>query len=223
MSITAKNPANETVETDPPKKGVRRRQSILETARSILISGGAAELTMGRIAREENIALGNLQYYFPAKDNLIVALVDDLCAVYQAELDAEQNTDLSAAERLEVLARFVVGDYQRDEGSVVFWELWALSAHHEKVAASVNRLHVWECGIVTQLVSAINPQLDEAEVEIRAIVITAQFEGIGIFVTKGRPAYAQRSEIAEEMARTAVAIARARPAVQHAPSKRKAK
>ncbi len=58
------------------KKGVERRQAILDVARSVLIDGGVAGLVLRDVADKVGITHGNLQYYFATKDDLIVAIFD---------------------------------------------------------------------------------------------------------------------------------------------------
>lgn len=58
------------------RKGVVRRQQIIDTARQTLIDTGIAGLILRDIAEQIGITHGNLQYYFPTKDDLVVAVFD---------------------------------------------------------------------------------------------------------------------------------------------------
>ena len=57
-------------------KGSGRVQDILKAARDILVEKGFASLSYGVIARRVGIAVGNVNYYYPSKDQLMVELAE---------------------------------------------------------------------------------------------------------------------------------------------------
>ena len=56
-------------------KGSRTRRTIEEEARKTLICEGYTGLTLRGLAGRLGMALGNLQYYFPSKDDLVEAVI----------------------------------------------------------------------------------------------------------------------------------------------------
>ena len=56
-------------------KGAARRASILAEARTILLNRGYVHLSLRDIAKMLGVSVGNLQYYFPAKDDLVEAVI----------------------------------------------------------------------------------------------------------------------------------------------------
>ncbi|MFE0013149.1 TetR/AcrR family transcriptional regulator, partial [Streptomyces erythrochromogenes] len=60
----------------PTPKGHQRRAALLDAAEHVLGSAGGAELTMRAVADAAGVRLGHLQYYFPARSDLLAALLD---------------------------------------------------------------------------------------------------------------------------------------------------
>ena len=56
-------------------KGLARRESIVAKARQVLLKEGYPGLSLRSIASQLGISVGNLQYYFPTKDDLVEAVL----------------------------------------------------------------------------------------------------------------------------------------------------
>ena len=54
-------------------RGEASRQRILDTARTLLEEEGLERFILREIAKRADMGLGNLQYYFPARDDLLDA------------------------------------------------------------------------------------------------------------------------------------------------------
>jgi len=83
------------------RKGQQRRQDILDTAKSILVNEGWEAFSMREVAARLGIRHGNLQYYFPTKQDLLVALYDSEVSAYisgVASAVASASTRQSAIE-----------------------------------------------------------------------------------------------------------------------------
>ena len=57
-------------------KGITRLVSILDAAREVFMEAGYAGFTMRKIARRANITLGNLNYYYRTKEDLLQDLME---------------------------------------------------------------------------------------------------------------------------------------------------
>lgn len=68
------------------KKGRERRQLIIDTARDILKTSGITGLVLRDVADELGITHGNLQYYFPTKEDLLLAIFDQELLKYTTTL-----------------------------------------------------------------------------------------------------------------------------------------
>lgn len=193
----------------PYRKGLIKREQILETAKDLLIDDGAAEFTMRRIAAMLKMSLGNLQHYFRTKEELIDGLVSTQIKNYEIRMAAHVLHHDEPVDRLKALAEFMVVDFRTKEGSVLFWELWALSAHNAGVARIVNAFHENERRMIRDILAAVAPRLSKPELDARATVVASMFEGIGLFVAKGRPQAKSHKEVAEQLKTAALAVAKA--------------
>ena len=61
-------------------KGRHRAQEILQAARALLVENGYAALTTRKVAQRVGIRQSNVQYYFPAKVDLVRALFESSVA-----------------------------------------------------------------------------------------------------------------------------------------------
>jgi len=80
---------------------VRNRSNIVRAARTLIAASGV-DVGMDEIAREAGVAVGTLYRHFPAKADLVTAIIGDRVSEMTAELDA-------------ALARLTAGGSARDE------------------------------------------------------------------------------------------------------------
>jgi AcrR family transcriptional regulator len=68
-------------------KGYERASAILEAARLLLARDGYAALAMRSVAQQVGVSLSTVQHYYPSRDALIEALLEQTFARYQAGID----------------------------------------------------------------------------------------------------------------------------------------
>ncbi len=68
------------IKTDISEKGERTRRRIVETARALFHARGYTNTSMDDIVRKSRVTKGNLYYYFPSKEALGHAVVDQTVA-----------------------------------------------------------------------------------------------------------------------------------------------
>jgi AcrR family transcriptional regulator len=68
------------------------RETILEGAFRILESGRYGDLTVDALARSLRMSKSTLYKYFPSKENVVEALVEQACATTEAELQVAADT-----------------------------------------------------------------------------------------------------------------------------------
>lgn len=73
------------VTTNSPK-GAARRQLIIETATRLIARNGSRGTSLAQIAHESGVSQPGLIYYFPTKDDLLNAALDERDAVEEAAL-----------------------------------------------------------------------------------------------------------------------------------------
>lgn len=63
------------------------RDEVLDAAEQIVLTQGAAELTMDAVARAVGITKGGVQYCFGTKQGMVDAMVERWCRQFQGEID----------------------------------------------------------------------------------------------------------------------------------------
>lgn len=88
-----------------------KRTQLLEAANTLVHRLGYNQTTLAQIAKEANVPLGNVYYYFKTKEEIGQALIEHRGAFYQA-LIATWETSADPKQRLLALIAMVAG--QRD-------------------------------------------------------------------------------------------------------------
>ena len=182
--------------TGASAKGGDRVLQILEAAKHILIRDGYPRLTLRAIASEAGISVGNLNYYYRHKADLLRDLVNTVFDGYLAEFERiHAEAQGSPREELEAVLRFIFQDLGTRETTVFFPELWALANHEAYAAEVVDNLYAAERAIFEELIPRINPRLTANEVHLLAVTISASIEGHTPFVGEGKPWAGQRKAL----------------------------
>ncbi len=163
-------------------KGQQRARQILAVAREVLVKEGAATFSLRKVAQEAGIPLGNLQYYYPTKIELVKALfessTEDSLALIQS------NAELQALEPLARLLKTVehfLEIHQEKAQQIFLRELWALAAHDDDIAAVMNSFYGRWVDLVSETVLSINPNMDKAKAQRRALLIISLVDGLSLF------------------------------------------
>ncbi|MDR7114373.1 TetR/AcrR family transcriptional regulator [Caulobacter sp. BE254] len=175
-----------------PREGYARGQEgieqILRAAHRVLVEEGCAALTLRRIASECGLQVGNLNYYFRSKDELISALLDAIIGAYEdafAEIGREPGE--SAERRLETYVGLILADITTKKTTRIFPELWALANVDPTVQTRVDAMYRRARAKLNQLIAELNPALPENERETLALFISASMEGLTIFAGYEKP------------------------------------
>ncbi|WP_420078980.1 TetR/AcrR family transcriptional regulator [Streptomyces sp. JL4002] len=184
----------------PTAKGKQRRTALLDAAERILGTSGGAELTMRAVADAAGIRLGHLQYYFPARSDLLAALLDRILAASLARVAALTSADGAGAD-VEAVLDTVLGEHEDLPLVRLFTEVWSMAAHDEAAAAAVRSFYAAYAAHVAAFVRSGSPRAgageaaegpeatDPAEAASRAEVFVMLMEGSALFRSgiTGRP------------------------------------
>ncbi|ODU20860.1 MAG: TetR family transcriptional regulator [Sphingomonas sp. SCN 67-18] len=163
-------------------------EQILRAALSLLVEQGSKALTLRRIAAECGMNVGNLNYYFRSKDDLIRELLDAVISSYQDSFDAIMHEPGADAEaRLGKLVRLILEDITTKKTTRFFPELWAMSSHDPFVQERMEELYRQARVSLNELIAEINPALPEEERETLALFMSASMEGQTVFAGYEKP------------------------------------
>lgn len=177
-------------------KGEDRVSQILESARDILIRDGYQGLTLRQIADECGISVGNLNYYYPRKADLLHDLFRGVIDGYLSEFDRiRAETPGTVRDQLEAVLRFIFSDLSTRETTVFFPEIWALANHDADAASAVAELYDDEQSVFRELIQQLKPGLAESQVRTLAVFTSASIEGHTLFVGDGKPWLGDRATL----------------------------
>jgi AcrR family transcriptional regulator len=178
------------------QKGLARLLIILEAARNIFMEQGYTKLTMRKVATKANISIGNLNYYYRTKEDLLRDLLDYVINPYLEEFErARDNAGESPEKQLKAVLKFWIEDLATPETTVFFPECWALANHNPFVATLIDDMYRKAREVLNELIPQINPTLTQKESEQIALYMCATMEGLTIFAGHGKPWSAQLTSL----------------------------
>ena len=165
-------------------KGAATLERIVVEARRTLIDDGYDAVVLRTIAERLDIKLGNLQYYFRTRDDLLLEIVRR-----EARSDLEAMTvivqqDQSALDLLRELVLTLVGKW-RGESGVVFTTLAFLSLHREPFRAAFRDVYCAFYRQVEQAIECAQPGHERSQYKERARLLTALLDGAAIQTQTG--------------------------------------
>ena len=158
----------------------------MAAAHRVLVTAGYANFSMRRVATEAGVSVGNLQYYFPTKDALTAALLDNVIEDYLLDFDAMRSTG-TPGEQFERIIRAVFEDLRSPDTTRFFPELWSLSNHEPQLTARVDAMYARYRAVLAELVIGINPRIGEQQAAQLAVFFSSSIEGHTMFVGHEKP------------------------------------
>lgn len=184
-------------------QGERRRDELVAIARHVLVDEGLDHFVMRRIAERAGMQLGNLQYYFPTRDDLLEAVVRAEAARDLAAFDT--TTDDPARQLAEVIAVLTAG--WAEGGTRVYTPLALLALHDERFASLHEEIYRRCYAEVAAIVRRVDPTASRASAHHRALLISALVDGVSL-QSDELVGSRNRRRTLEHVSRLALAIAR---------------
>ncbi|MBP0592672.1 TetR/AcrR family transcriptional regulator [Paraburkholderia sp. LEh10] len=163
-----------------------RITQIIRAAQQTFQEDGYAAFTTRGVAGRVGITLGNLQYYFRTKEDLLgAALQAHMQQTLQDYRAIAGRQGVGAAQRCSALADQIIRDIHETDLARFMFEVWAFSRHEPYATELVDETYT-ECRrLFTYLLSEIHPTLAIEECLARASVLIAQASGMMIFARHG--------------------------------------
>jgi AcrR family transcriptional regulator len=160
----------------------RRISDILVAATEIFRDEGYAGFTTRKVAIKAGLTLSNLQYYFPDKEELLSIIIKNfLHGFLDQYLRIAHRRGVTAPRRCAALIEQIFDDINKASPERFMFETWAFAQHETYASALVEGVYAAYRNIFAGLLSEINPALSADECQARALVLTAQAEGMMIF------------------------------------------
>jgi len=187
-------------ESNTTSKGYERAGAILDAARVLLATDGYAALSMRSVALQLGVSLSNVQHYYPSRDALIEALLEQAFARYQAAID-ERVAQLGKGARLDLFKAII--DYFLDDlrdpiSSGLFFEISALANRHPYAAQMFDKMLTRARRTLRNLIKDIAPHMTPHQCEMRGALIVSQMIGTMLFISDNRPRHAELAGLLQE-------------------------
>jgi AcrR family transcriptional regulator len=110
IQSSAKNASRKTV------LSTYRTRSLLEATRKVIADGGFDAVTMERVSAEAGLTKGAVYLYFPNKEQLILAAVEEIFSEMVERIESQVDAEAGAWERLiqTLRAQLTIMEEQRD-------------------------------------------------------------------------------------------------------------
>lgn len=165
-------------------KGEERRADILGVARRVLLEGGYHKLSLRQVAASLDISIGNLQYYFPSKDDLVETVISQ-------EIDVSLNIALGAApDRADQSASVhavvqAILQHHASEAGRFYAIAEGLALHQPRFARLKSRGYALVLEQVAVMIEDQKPYLDAHRRKALATVVVALIDGASLQVQFG--------------------------------------
>ncbi|MGE7157082.1 TetR/AcrR family transcriptional regulator [Methylorubrum rhodesianum] len=164
-------------------KGSDRVQSILEEAKNILVRDGFPALSYRAIAKAAGIAVGNVNYYYPNKDDLLIDVAQYIFNRWDDKFRRKMPVSISTPKEIFGYSiRFMIEENKREKTVLLLMEMWAIANHTAAVAKMLDAFYGKMRAWIDAMIDQANPGLDPTVRAHRAALITAQIEGLMILI-----------------------------------------
>lgn len=148
-----------------------RRTLILNVTEDLLVQIGNGALTMRKIATAAEISLGNLQYHFATREDVLLALLIRFLEPYEdrfKQLPDTLSTDVVAA--LKPMFEDVLSLPYFDRCATIYKEVWAAASHSEVMRDALNAYYLRLAGFYRAVLAQVAPPGTPPEKVERATV-----------------------------------------------------
>ena len=160
-------------------KGQKRRQQIIDAAKQALIEGGANSLVLRDVADQIGITHGNLQYYFPTKNDLLIAIFDQAVEKYTDSMKVAVSETSTRKGRLDAIIDAGIAELKAPETAL--WRMMmSLADHNPDMASILKKENDLYEQVVAEELELISPDLSLQRRRHIARIIHAILDGLGI-------------------------------------------
>lgn len=164
-----------------------RREQILDAAEAIIAGHGIQKLSLGRIEEEAGMSRGQLTYYFPAKETILLAVYDRMLQrlIRERQLsDGPKPMTGHAWECLQQgLKKHLAADWPSSSGKELFSLLFTFLAqmgHREDYRKRLSQWYSdWRSFIAADIVGSV-PEPRLASSRVLAAMVQALFLGLDV-------------------------------------------
>jgi AcrR family transcriptional regulator len=169
------------------EKGSERVRMILEEGKNTLVDEGFSGLSFRNIAKRARITVGNVTYYFPTKDDLLVELAGYIFDRWEDRFRRNLPTNLT--DKMDIFLysiRYMIEENKRVKSNRLLLEMWAMANHSTAVMRMLDAFYCKMRTWIEGMLADIAPYQSVRKRRLRAALITSQVEGLMVLIGPNR-------------------------------------
>ncbi len=175
---------NLTKNVIPQTKGEKRRAEILALARRVLINESFDLFSLRDIATKANMKLGNLQYYFPTRDKLLLEVIAIEAQRDIQALDIVLAKQMEPVKQLESFCKILIDRWRGDSGKI-FLLMSFLAQQNAAFSLLYQQVYDNFYSALVPILAKVDPGRRKATYLQRAMLVTALIDGAPGQLTRG--------------------------------------
>ena len=184
------------------EKGTERIRLILEEAKNTLVEEGFSGLSFRTIAKRARITVGNVTYYFPTKDDLLVELAAYIFDRWEARFLRSMPSRITDNTEIFLYSiRYTIEENKRPKSNRLLLEMWAMANHSTPVMKMLDTFYCKMRAWIEHMLADIAPAQSLKERRLRAALITSQIEGLMVLIGPNRMAHKELDGLESEAIR----------------------
>lgn len=187
-----------TVDRRPRRKGLMRKQQIIDTARQTLIESGITGIVLRDIAEKIGITHGNIQYYFATKDDLLIAVFDQEVERYTESMHRALGESSTKHGRVSAIIDSAV-EMIANESTSLWLMLFSLARQNTQLCNILERASRKYDESLAEELAIIDSSLSLQRRQHIAQMIRMMLDGFGVQATFEDPGTASMIALRGEM------------------------
>lgn len=184
------------------KKGQEVRDRILLKTRDVLVKKGLDHLVMRDIAAACDMKLGNLQYYFKSREELLFAVIQRESIGDIRVIEDQLANSVEARATLETILERLLSRWLKEDGAAVYAMLNLYQLHRQNFRALYQDIYERHYKALEAVIKQLKPEVPASERRMRAQLLTALIDGALAQVVSG-----SSSKFTRRVTEQAIAIA----------------
>ncbi|WP_230965941.1 TetR/AcrR family transcriptional regulator [Burkholderia cepacia] len=167
-------------------QGNRTRNTIIRVARKLLLESGTLDFSQRSVAQHAGISVSNLQYYFPTRLSVLLAVMDSEVKAYLNELTFALKDSVPPRQVLATLLNRVLQHFRDIRGTTLWLQFLSLASINPECAQLVEKWYDSLMRAIAELVRAVNPGSAVTDSERTAALLVAMADGLALQASIGQ-------------------------------------
>ncbi|MBT5139144.1 MAG: TetR family transcriptional regulator [Acidimicrobiaceae bacterium] len=162
-----------------------RRRAIVKAAWALIADEGYEAVTIRRLAQELGGATGRITNFFSTKDDILIAVLDELTASHQSGLAQLSAALDGAGADLDLVASAIVESLPLDDDRIRDWKIWLVFWSRASISPVIAQQHqevyaAWRDRLASALSVVAGSDQQVTALQQRAEQLLAFIDGLGV-------------------------------------------